>query len=230
MLNHTLFKVLRPASPFFAPSQLLATRRVGYENKRFHKKEYKSFARDRRKAVKRANLTNAIITPRDIGEEQLPFFTPMRNKLYFKCIQDIRNNNRFVRKPIPQELKLEYARRSKEYTHYKIAERALIHQELNQILDCQEKAFEACLFLPDYLMEESFEETGQSRSGELEEYSSAKLYMEQLLRILPREFTCRLKLLPAFEETFMKIDEARGGSGGRQSTGAANSSANSPAI
>jgi hypothetical protein len=34
--------------------------------------------------------------------------------------------------------------------------------------------------------------------------------MEQMLKILPREYTCKLKMIPAWEETLMKYDESKG--------------------
>lgn len=41
------------------------------------------------------------------------------------------------------------------------------------------------------------------------EYRPAVLYMEQMMRILPKEMTVKLKMIPAFEESFMRIEEAR---------------------
>jgi hypothetical protein len=41
------------------------------------------------------------------------------------------------------------------------------------------------------------------------EFRPAMLYMEQMLRLYPREISCRWKLLPAFEESLMRIEEAR---------------------
>ena len=38
----------------------------------------------------------------------------------------------------------------------------------------------------------------------------AILYTEQILRIFPKEYTNRLRLLPAWEETLMKYSEASG--------------------
>jgi hypothetical protein len=35
------------------------------------------------------------------------------------------------------------------------------------------------------------------------------LYMEQMLRIFPREYAVKLKMQPAYEETLMKIAESR---------------------
>ncbi len=35
--------------------------------------------------------------------------------------------------------------------------------------------------------------------------------MEQILRIFPKEYTNRLRMLPAWEETLMKYDETKSG-------------------
>ena len=37
------------------------------------------------------------------------------------------------------------------------------------------------------------------------------MYIEQMLRIFPKEFTNRLRMAPAWEETLMKYDESKGG-------------------
>ena len=97
----------------------------------------------------------AAFGPREIGEEQPPFFMPVRYKLLVKCYQDIRNSNRFSRKPMPEEKRLELARRSKEYNIYKYHEVSMIEREANEHVKAQVGAIEACLFLPDYLMEET---------------------------------------------------------------------------
>jgi hypothetical protein len=34
--------------------------------------------------------------------------------------------------------------------------------------------------------------------------------MEQMLKIFPKEYTCRLKMIPAWEESLMKYDESKG--------------------
>ena len=72
-------------------------------------------------------------------------------------------------------------------------------------------ALDACLFLPDYLMEETLGESGLQQAEALEEFQPGVLYMEQILRIFPKEYTARLRMIPAFEETLMKYDEAKGG-------------------
>ncbi len=101
-----------------------------------------------------------LLTPRDIGEEQPPFFMPARIKLLTKCYQEFRNSNRFVRKPMPDNVREEYARRSKEYNQYKNLEFRMLEKEANYALLTQMKALEACMFLPDYLMEETLNESG----------------------------------------------------------------------
>jgi hypothetical protein len=73
------------------------------------------------------------------------------------------------------------------------------------------KSLEAVLFLPDYLMEETLSEAGEHASESMQEFSPAVLYMEQILRIFPKEYTNRLKMIPAWEETLMKYDEAKSG-------------------
>ena len=65
------------------------------------------------------------------------------------------------------------------------------------------------MFLPDYLMDEILEEDGSQNSEDMHEFRPSMLYMEQMLRVMPREITCRWKLLPAFEESLMRIDDAR---------------------
>ena len=43
----------------------------------------------------------------------------------------------------------------------------------------------------------------------MEEFMPGVLYMEQILRVFPKEYTNRLRMLPAFEESLMKYDEAK---------------------
>ena len=77
-----------------------------------------------------------------------------------------------------------------------------------------EKALDALAYLPDYLFEEATSETGATLSDEMHEFQPGLLYMEQLLRIFPREIACRYKLIPAFEETLMRWHEAGAGDDG----------------
>lgn len=73
-------------------------------------------------------------------------------------------------------------------------------------------ALDSTVFLPDQLFEECLGESGETRSLEHFEYTPGNLYMEQVLKIFPREYTARLKISPAFEETLMKYEESKGGS------------------
>ena len=152
-----------------------------------------------------------MLTPRDIGEEQPPFFMPARYRLLVKCYQEFRNSNRFSRKPMPDDVRIEFARRSKEYQMYKHHEVTMLEKEGTLQLKSHHQALEACLFLPDYLMEETLEEKGGQISEAMEEFMPGVMYMEQILRIFPREYTNRLRMLPAWEETLMKYDETKSG-------------------
>ena len=126
MLNHSFTSVFRN-SAFRGPSSALllnssafddATRRFGYQNVKVRKLRYKSTAREKRKAIQRSRA-GGMLTPRDTGEEQPPFFMPARYRLLVKCYQEFRNSNRFSRKPMPDAVRLELAKRSKEYNMYK---------------------------------------------------------------------------------------------------------------
>ena len=125
MLNHSFLSVLR-SSAFKGPQSMLpltsaaddATRRFGYDNIKVHKLRYKSSAKEKRKAIIRARQ-GGMVTPRETGEEQPPFFMPARYKLLVKCYQEFRNSNRFSRKIMPEAVRLEFAKKSKEYQQYK---------------------------------------------------------------------------------------------------------------
>jgi len=43
----------------------------------------------------------------------------------------------------------------------------------------------------------------------MQEFRPAILYMEQMLRIYPKEITSRWRMLPAFEESLMRVEESR---------------------
>ena len=92
---------------------------------------------------------------------------------------------------------------------YKHAEKYHLLKEENAQLHIQVKAMDAVAYLPDYLMDEVFEQDGEVLSQDLYEFRPAVLYMEQLLRMYPREITAKWQIIPAFEETLMRIDEAR---------------------
>ena len=117
MLNHTFLSALRSNS-FRGPATVMlanaasadeASRRFAYENVKVRKVKYRSAAKERRKAAIRLKQ-GGLQTPRDIGEEQPPFYMPARYRLLVKCLQEYRNSNRFSRKPMPDEVRLELAR------------------------------------------------------------------------------------------------------------------------
>ena len=108
---------------------------------------------------------------------------------------------------MPDAVREEFTRRSKEYQAYKLCEQSLLEQEANLNFKTQAKAFEATFFLPDYLVDEAWSQTGEMENLDIEEFTPAAMYTEQVLRIMPREFTSRLRMLPAFEETLMRMDE-----------------------
>ena len=173
MLNHSLMGAMR-TSIFRGTNGMLtaaddATRRFGYENLKVHNIKYRSQAKERRKAIVRARQGGQP-GPREIGEEQPPFFMPVRYRLLVKCYQESRNSNRFTRKPMPDAVRLEFAKRSKEYQQYKHHEVTLMNKETDVAALTHVKALEACLFLPDYLLEETFNESGAQTSEAMEEF------------------------------------------------------------
>lgn len=68
---------------------------------------------------------------------------------------------------------------------------------------------DAIVFLPDYLFDEVTCEGGEAAEEDEYEFTPAMLYMEQIMRMFPREITCRYKLFPAFEESMMREEESR---------------------
>lgn len=64
---------------------------------------------------------------------------------------------------------------------------------------------EGTLFLPDYLLDEAWSDTGKLTSEAMDEFNPAQLYMEQMLRVFPREYAVKLRMQPAYEESLMKI-------------------------
>lgn len=148
-------------------------------------------------------------SPKDRGEEMPGFFTNARYKLMYKVMQDHKNCKRLGRKPLPAELKKKIAEQSKEYHAYKVVEKDNLERELNAQTKVQLKAMDAICFLPDYLMEECLEENSEKLTLDMMEFEPSTLYMEQLLRLYPREITARWRLQPAFEESFMRIEDGR---------------------
>ena len=140
-------------------------------------------------------------------EEQPPFFIPARYKLLLKCYQDLRNANRFSRKPMPDKVRQEYITRSKEYNMYKHLEVQRLEQEAALQTKAHWDALLACEFLPDYLHDEAFTETEEDLYDDGHEFAPSTLYLEQVLRIFPKEYTNKLRMLPAYDETLMKFEE-----------------------
>ena len=75
----------------------------------------------------------------------------------------------------------------------------MVHQQYNTDV--------ACYFLPEYLQDEVAQQAGQEISENMEEFTPAMLYTEQMMRLLPRETAVRFKIFPAFEETLMRWQE-----------------------
>jgi hypothetical protein len=116
-------------------------------------------AKEKRKQKKRASM-GGLPSPKDKGEEMPSFFLPVRYKLMFKILQQNKSCTTVGRKPIPAELKAEFVQASHEYHAYKYYEKAQCDMEENNKIKAHYKAMDACVFLPDYLLEECFSEWG----------------------------------------------------------------------
>lgn len=103
----------------------------------------------------------------------------------FKMLAEHKNNNRLGRKPIPDELKLKFAQESKEYHAYKIIENEEIDREKSILYKNHMKAMDSIIYLPDYLLEECFQDSGEVHSQDMMEFVPSVLYMEQILRVWP---------------------------------------------
>ena len=68
----------------------------------------------------------------------------------YKIIQEAKNCSRVGRKPIPDDLKLEFAKKSKEYHAYKQIEKEEIEKEYHAQRISQLKAMDSIIYLPDY--------------------------------------------------------------------------------
>ena len=88
---------------------------------------------------------------------------------------------------------------------YKYWENQKLEHEGMDSVHTQIDALSACLFLPDYLYEESFSDTGKQGMESMEEFQPGVMYNEQVMHIFPKEFASRMRMQPAFEETLMKL-------------------------
>jgi hypothetical protein len=80
--------------------------------------KYKSAAKEKRKEAKRKAM-GGIPSPKDLGEEMPPWYLPPRYKLFFKAMTENRNQTRISRKPMPDNVKAEFVKHSKEFHAYK---------------------------------------------------------------------------------------------------------------
>lgn len=87
----------------------------------------------------------------------------------------------------------------------------MLDREEALIVEAQMKALDAVIFMPDHLMEEAIQDNGETQQQDMLEFKPSSLFMEQILRIFPQELTCKYKVIPAFEESFMAMNESKGG-------------------
>lgn len=66
-----------------------------------------------------------------------------------KILQDVRNNHRVSRKPLPDAVRLEFVEKSKEYHAYKLAEMRVMEEEYNKHMEQTLTSLDAIVFLPD---------------------------------------------------------------------------------
>ena len=125
-------------------------------------------------------------------------------------MEDHKNCNRLGRKPMPADVKKRLAAQAKEYNEYKAAEKNLIDREYSNLVETQLKALDSVIFLPDYLFEEATSDSGAQASEDMYEFQPSVLYMEQFMNMFPPETTHRLRLIPAFEESYMRLAEQEG--------------------
>ena len=123
-------------------------------------------------------------------------------------MEDHKNCSRLGRKPMPLEVKQKLAAISKEYNEFKVAEKTLMDMERAKFVNTQIKAMDAIMYLPDYLLEEALSDSGAQASEDMYEFMPSVVYMEQIMTMFPPEQTCRLRLIPAFEESLMRTAEA----------------------
>lgn len=68
-----------------------------------------------------------------------------------------------------------------------MAEKILLDRERGAFISVQLKAMDAILYLPDYLLEETLNDSGAQASEEMTEFMPAVVYMEQMMQMFPPE-------------------------------------------
>ena len=129
----------------------------------------------------------SISALKDANMERPPFYIPQRFKLLFQLMQDHKNCHRLGRKPMPNEVKAEMGRVLKEYNEFKVAEKTLLDLERGKMLQVQMKALDAIVFLPDYLIQEAFSDTGEQADEDMNEFLPGTIYLEQIMQMFPPE-------------------------------------------
>ena len=122
---------MRPCGNLLPCSNVLAATTRGqitYENLKTRNLKYKSAAKEKRKQARRKRLAGPGGL-KDTTQEIPPFFQPQRYKLLYKVMEDHKNSGRYGRKPIPVEVKQNFAKIAKEYNEFKTAEKTLLDLE-----------------------------------------------------------------------------------------------------
>ena len=55
-----------------------------------------------------------------------------------------------------------------------------------------------------------------THSEDMAEFIPSILYQEQMLRLFPKEFSCKMAITPAFEESLMRIEEENNEEAGKK--------------
>ena len=71
---------------------------------------------------------------------------------------------------------------------------------INKAGEIKHKAIDSCIFLPEHLFEEVMSDTKRSVSESMKDFDFDTLYLDQIIQILPRDYTEKSKLSTAFED------------------------------
>jgi hypothetical protein len=150
--------------------------------------------------------------PEVTGEEPLENITNAKAKIIFKTFNEVYNNHRFSRKPMPDDIKEEYKKRCKEYSLFKMNEWRHIYRENAQYDFNEQEMYKSACLLPTHLMVEVLnpddegldieDEDGcvkdfkeESEDIEFFEYDPLFLYGQQVLRVYPDDYHILFKTL-----------------------------------